>query len=662
MNKHELASWLTKEYNIRGVMADDASDKLLKIHGIDEESLDYSLMFNKIIRGRLSDISIDDNSNKSDTLMSVEGAVQDAVNPIKKMIGYSKLMEEMIMDHGLEEARRLMMMMMDLTLGLSDSTNILRPYCWAMSATELITEGRKHSQLESSPCKHILSYMSNLSEMVHHISNHIAGAVGIGTFFVDLAYLTLTSGDVEWDSIIIDGKVVDNNTNRAIEQAYQQFVYSVNHLSRSNVESPFTNISIFDKNKLEGIVEDLWWIFDGKKTHDGVEITKEMAVFVALDLQAAFMKFFDKGDVMSGGKPYRFPVVTINISKNSEGEIIDPYFVDYISKNHDVPRYNIFVSEGTKIASCCRLIGNDEMLSMAGSANSFGGSSISLGSHRVITVNMNRAVLRANSMGEAINNIASYTQDAIQILSSHRNLLHRYADDYNLHPFIGNIINMKRMFSTVGVLGLYEAALTAISKFELSGTIKIEEVMMELALSLQEEVDISNSHAEFVTNIEQIPAESFAVRLVNADKIIFGEEEVPFNMYANQYIPLWETASIWERLTVDGRFNHIMTGGGIVHAPVDGQVSPEMYKRIINFAVKQGSEHFAISAVYVECDNGHITTYNGESCSICGAPVKERYTRVIGYFTPVSSWNKTRRTWEFPRRKHIPVVENIEKS
>ena len=27
------------------------------------------------------------------------------------------------------------------------------------------------------------------------------------------------------------------------------------------------------------------------------------------------------------------------------------------------------------------------------------------------------------------------------------------------------------------------------------------------------------------------------------------------------------------------------------------------------------------------------------------------FTRTIGYFTPVDSWNKVRREWEFPRRK-----------
>ena len=38
-------------------------------------------------------------------------------------------------------------------------------------------------------------------------------------------------------------------------------------------------------------------------------------------------------------------------------------------------------------------------------------------------------------------------------------------------------------------------------------------------------------------------------------------------------------------------------------------------------------------------------------CPHCGGHSLGYFTRTIGYFTPVDSWNKTRREWEFPRRK-----------
>ena len=38
--------------------------------------------------------------------------------------------------YGKEEANRLIGEILDLSLGLSDSTNILKPYCWSLDASK----------------------------------------------------------------------------------------------------------------------------------------------------------------------------------------------------------------------------------------------------------------------------------------------------------------------------------------------------------------------------------------------------------------------------------------------------------------------------------------------------------------------------------------------
>jgi anaerobic ribonucleoside-triphosphate reductase len=40
-------------------------------------------------------------------------------------------------------------------------------------------------------------------------------------------------------------------------------------------------------------------------------------------------------------------------------------------------------------------------------------------------------------------------------------------------------------------------------------------------------------------------------------------------------------------------------------------------------------------------------------CPTCGADIIDKYTRVVGFFVPVSSMNKTRREWEIPRRTKV---------
>jgi len=86
-----------------------------------------------------------------------------------------------------------------------------------------------------------------------------------------------------------------------------------------------------------------------------------------------------------------------------------------------------------------------------------------------------------------------------------------------------------------------------------------------------------------------------------------------------------------------------LSGGGIVHGTIGESVTKEQAKEIINYAIKVGCEHFALNAIYSKCENGHMNMGDITSCPICSAKIVEKYTRIVGFFTPVSSWNKTRR-------------------
>jgi ribonucleoside-triphosphate reductase len=347
--------------------------------------------------------------------------------------------------------------------------------------------------------------------------------------------------------------------------------------------------------------------------------------------------------------PYRFPVVTINISKDKCSNVVDNEFLDYIIKL-DIYRYNLFTSEGQKVASCCRLLSDSEMLGMASQANSFGGSSVSLGSHRVVTINFNRIANECKSYEDYIRLIRDRTEMSAKILSSHKKLI-KLLESQGLQPFITEgWINLNRMFSTFGVLGLYEADITIKERFGV-----VIDIIAESLSILNDCVKEFSSIYGIIGNIEQIPAESFAVRAVDSDKILFGDHAIPYELYANQFTPLWEDTTIWAKMEQDGKYNKLITGGGIVHVQISERVTPLQAKRIIEFSMKSGCEHFSLNSVYSECVNGHTTFGKRSICPVCGEAVCDYYTRVVGFFVPVSSWNKTRRTWEFSRRRFLDV-------
>jgi len=646
----------TLEENLKnkyGIIDHEMTDNFLKIHGLSEYNFDFIKNVETIINEQLNDVSIDDNSNKGDK--TIEGIFAEVSASLKKAVGFRYIFETMKQLYGKQEANFLMGEMLDLSLGLSDSTNILKPYCWSMDATKLILVGRDFGVLQSGPSKRFTSYISALCETVHQMSSHLAGAIAIGSLFLDASNLLLFKELYSLKEIQSDFKI-----RKYIENEFQQLVHSVNHLSRNSNESPFTNVSIFDRPKLEVLLskENYEWYFEIKdeiKTKVSSELKefdndwKKYIIEYIMEVQNIFLEFFNKGDPIKNGSPYRFPICTINFSKHKYGDrylISDQKFLKDVCKL-DIFRYNIFASEGSKVASCCRLISNSEMMELASQSNSFGaGGSISLGSHRVLTINFNRIALEANTEEEFYSILNNRIESGIKILKAHKELLLRLKDR-GLQQFISNgWINMNRLFSTIGVLGVYEATVLYKKKFKS----KNKDITEEILKYLNEKINEYSTKYDIISNIEQIPGESFAVRLCKADKYIYGCEQVPYQLYANQFVPLWEKVSIWERMKEDGKYNLLYSGGGIVHITIGEKVTSKQAEKIIKFAIDGGCEHFALNAIYSECTNKHTHLGKYELCPTCEEKIVEYYTRVVGFFTPVGSWNETRRVWEFPKR------------
>ena len=406
-----------------GITDEEVTQNILKIHGLHNDNFDVIKNIETLITEKLNDKSIDDNSNKNEK--TIEGIQQEAFAPFRKVTGYDFLYRKLKELYGREEAKRLCGEMFDFSLGLSDTTHILKPYCWAFNASNLVIEGRRFGQLHSKPCKRVESYISALCETIHQMSSHLAGAIAIGTFFLDISHILLFREKVELYRL-----KNDVSKRKKIENEFQQFVHSVNHLSRNGCESPFTNISVFDKIKLKTLISDMEFYFPidelpivYSQPIENEEKKKEFAMNYLIEyiteLQDIYVEFFNKGDPERNGLPYRFPVTTLNLSKTEKqetyeisldnsnfvkfkkGKVIDVkkentidekldidtlfqvkdqrayYYKDgdsfvrikNITKKQgaelmdlealkkackfDIYRFNIFVSSGNKVASCC---------------------------------------------------------------------------------------------------------------------------------------------------------------------------------------------------------------------------------------------------------------------------------------------------------------------
>lgn len=792
----------TLDYSLNakyGIEDEEIRDAILSVHGLDKKRFDFVNSIENLINKQIADESIDQNANKNEK--TIEGIMQEAFNPIRKLIGYDLLYRTLKTLYGKPEAKRLSGEMYDMSLAINDSTKLTLPYCFSINASQLVLEGRPFGQLHSKPPKRISSYISALCETIHQMSNHLAGAIAVSTFFLDIAHLLIYKENINLDQIKNDIVL-----RKYVENEYQQFVYSVNHLSRASNESPFTNLSIFDKEKLKGLISEdnfAWYFPNDLKIEQ--EKHNEYIINYIYELQNIFLDLFDLGDPCADGRPIRFPVVTVNISKKKTKlgyKVEDEAFLDNIC-NRDIFRYNVFASETNKFASCClafdtpveiytgyfierntiekiydkyqnktvlikangeyrkgkpirlnkrtmykitledgrfltvtdnhrnytykgvkettdlttsdylecvqndnpklkkkknhyyikidsvkkikytndyvycfemedqnqpffelpngiitgncRLINDSDLMDLGSQVNSFGaGSSVSLGSHRVVTINFNRLALENKSIDKFFKHLDMRIEDTAKILKAHMELI-KLLTSKHLQMFIDNgWIRLDRLFSTFGINGLYECVenlkkykdFEEYSKLDFTG---------EILVFLNKKVAEYSKKYGIKGNIEFIPAEATGKRLAYVDSLIFGQNKVPQKLYSNQFLPLWENATLWERLEIDGKYNKLITGGGIVHAQIGEKVTPTQAKSIIKHSIKCGCEHFALNSVYSECVDGHNEFGNYDVCPKCGKEIKEKYTRVVGFFTPVSSWNDVRREWEFPNRKFVDL-------
>lgn len=588
--------------------------EILNLEGISPEQLDASRISDLYFKNDVKEITIDDNANHLQDGTSLGNYISEMVKSSIKLVGYHDLYTIMQEQYGTDQADAILTSLWNGDLYIHDSTKLQVPYCWALSIDLLLRKGNFWGQLRSFPPKRTTSFVDQVKEVTIEVAQEIAGAVAIGDLMVGYAYFVKKEG--------IDIK--DPKGRKHVEDNLQSIVHTLNKKLRPSHQSPFTNISIFDRPNLEKIFGDYVYP-DGSRP--------DLALI--WDIQKIFCDWFHKGDP-STGLPYRFPIVTLNIRVDDEGNVLDQEALEYFTEiNLERACFNIYISSGNKIASCCRLTNDFDLAGV----DSFGNGGVSLGSHRVVTVNLARLGKRASSYNELMELLKEQLERAEKTLVAHRKLLEKRLKQ-NFLPFVRRgLIIMEKLFSTFGICGIYEC-------LEQMGHSIMTEQGKQIAFNMLQEVkDYATTCSKkygFMFNVEQVPAESLAIKLAKKDEHLYGMD---YPIYANQFVPLWVDCDIMDRIRLDGAFSKVLTGGGISHLNLGEKLTHKnQMKKLIECAIKHGCEHFAINYNYCRCENNHTTISSQTSiCPICSGSITDQYTRIVGYITPISSWNKGRK-------------------
>lgn len=598
--------------------------ELLKLTGLGRDELDIGHMSHSYFKSHWNRKQIDQNANGFNTGPINYGL--EIAKPGMKLLGIYLLHRYTRKEFDSAYADRLIKGIIkgDYYFHDASGVGIQMPYCFAYSTHWLIGNGIPWGQLKSLPPKRASSFISQVAELTMEMSQNFAGAIAPSDTLVAYSYFAEKEG----------------LTPKEIVNDLQSLVHILNKQFRPGGQSPFTNISIFDRPNLERMFGDLIYP-DGSKPN----------FKYVMRIQALFLEWFCKGDP-SDGLPYRFPIATVNFQVNSEKIIQDREFLHLIAEsNLENGCLNIFSGEGSKMAMCCRYI-NDPARMREIKSDTFGNGGLNIGSHRVVTINLPRIGYRAKGNWEEFYDILdlkmSETRDLLLV---HRNrILTKRISQGFLHLFNEGLMTLNQMFSTFGFVGIKE---TLDAMGESIYTLEGQQHALQILKFIDNTAAEYSSEHGVAFNIEQTPAEGAAIKLVEKDKILYPDD-VKTDLYSNQFFPLIEEIELFKMITGTGKLMDTVSGGAILHINLSEKIkNKDIMMKLIEFTVKSGVNHFAVNYGFSVCEEGHVTIGEPvETCPECGSPITEHLTRIVGYFVPISSWG-SREKRDFHKRKWL---------
>jgi anaerobic ribonucleoside-triphosphate reductase len=210
----------------------------------------------------------------------------------------------------------------------------------------------------------------------------------------------------------------------------------------AGIQSAFTNVSIFDHNYLIAL-------FGGATFPDGAPMLDEIEQI--MDFQKLFL---EEVSTIRSQNMMTFPVLTISLLYKDNKFCDEPFARWAINHNMKWSDSNIFIDDTvTSLSNCCRLKSSIEDL---GYFNSISGSALKVGSVKVSTVNLARIALEHKTEKEYLIALREIVELNLKALDCQRHIIERNVEKGLLPNFSSNVIDFKHLYSTCGIIGIYE--------------------------------------------------------------------------------------------------------------------------------------------------------------------------------------------------------------
>jgi len=553
----------------------------------------------------------------------------------------------------------------------------LTGYCAGWSLRALLNEGFNGLQgrVSSRPPSHFREALGQMANFLGILQSEWAGAQAFSSF----------------DTYLAPYVFYDKLSFKEVKKAIKQFVYNLNVPARWG-QSPFTNITldiippddlkdqIPTKNDLPFFKDvDNAELFAEAQSRDmGIRTLAEMTYgHFANEMEMINLAYYEvmtEGD--STGQPFTFPIPTVNITEGFDwdskvaqkifentAKVGSSYFQNFVGsqwkrneKGEKVPNPDAY-SPGAVRSMCCRL--QLDLRELLKRGNGLFGSAEMTGSIGVVTLNMARLGYRFKGDFPGLKKELERLMDLAHSTLEKKRVFVQKMYNRGLYPYTTRYLPfLRNHFSTIGVNGMNEMIRNftddEIDITEKSGI----KMAIDVLDRMRDRIKQYQQETGNLYNLEATPAEGTTYRFAKEDKKHFpgiiqaGYGENVYYTNSSQ-IPVGFTDDPFEALELQNELQCKYTGGTVLHLYMNEKLSsPDACKRFVRKVLESYQmPYITVTPVFSTCDtHGYL---NGEQpkCPTCGKTTNV-WTRVMGYFRPVSSFNLGKKG-EHRERKHF---------
>ena len=507
-------------------------------------------------------------------------------------------------------------------------------YCAGWSLKSLLQQGFNGipGKIACNPPRHFSSAVGQIVNFLGTLQNEWAGAQAFSSF----------------DTYMAPFVRLDSMTYTQVLQCMQELIFNLNVPSRWGTQTPFTNLT-FDWTCPDDLADEHPLIGDELCDFTYGDLAPEMAV-----INRAFMEIMTAGD--AEGRVFTFPIPTYNITRDFDWDSDNAERLFAMTAKYGLPYFQNFINSeldpGMIRSMCCRL--QLDLRELLKRGNGLFGSAEQTGSVGVVTVNMARlGYLHADDeagLVAALDRLLEIGRDTLELK---REVIQHHIDA-GLFPFTKRWLGtLDNHFSTLGVNGMNEMVRNfSHDAYDLTDP-RGHDMCVRLLDHVRDKMVEFQEATGHLYNLEATPAEGTTYRFAKEDRKRYpgilqaGTESNPYYTNSSQ-IPVAYTDDPFEAQEMQEELQTKYTGGTVLHLYMNERISSaaackELVRRSLT-AFR--TPYITVTPTFSICPVHGYLPGEHKTCAKCaelhpGAePVEcEVWTRVMGYFRPVKSFN-----------------------